>query len=64
MPAILFILFDVEVVFLYPWAVVYRDMLAQQAGLIFGAMVSFIGVLFVGYFYALKKKAFDWKSPS
>jgi len=62
--AMLFILFDIEVVFMYPWAVVYRDMLAQDAtrNLILGSMVSFMGVLFAGYIYALKKKAFDWKS--
>src|SRR5204863_6650244 len=60
--AMLFILFDIEVVFLYPWAVVYRDMLRENANLIFGSMVSFLGILFVGYIYALKKKAFDWKS--
>ena len=62
--AMLFILFDIEVVFLYPWAVVYREMLAENAGLIFGSRVSFIGILFVGYIYALKKKAFDWKSST
>jgi NADH-quinone oxidoreductase subunit A len=60
--AMLFILFDVEVVFLYPWAVIYRDMLKQDGGLIFGSMLTFVGVLFVGYLYALKKNAFDWKS--
>jgi len=60
--AMLFILFDIEVVFLYPWAVVYREMLKENANLIFGSMVSFLGILFVGYIYALKKKAFDWKS--
>ena len=60
--AMLFILFDIEVVFLYPWAVVYREMLKEHANLIFGAMVSFLGILFVGYIYALKKQAFDWKS--
>jgi NADH-quinone oxidoreductase subunit A len=60
--AMLFILFDIEVVFLYPWAVVYREMLKENANLIFGSMVSFIGILFVGYIYALKKKAFDWRS--
>jgi len=60
--AMLFILFDIEVVFLYPWAVVYREMLKENANLIFGAMVSFLGVLFVGYIYAVKKHAFDWKS--
>src|SRR5205809_7311823 len=60
--AMLFILFDIEVVFLYPWAVVYKEMLKENANLIFGAMASFMGILFVGYIYALKKKAFDWKS--
>jgi len=62
--AMLFILFDIEVVFMYPWAVVYRQMLAEQAtrNMILGSMVSFLVILFVGYIYALKKKAFDWKS--
>jgi NADH-quinone oxidoreductase subunit A len=62
--AMLFILFDIEVVFLYPWAVVYKDMLADHAtrNLIFGSMLSFLGILFAGYLYALKKKAFDWKN--
>ena len=62
--AMLFILFDIEVVFMYPWAVVYRDMLAEHAtrNLIFGSMLSFLGILFAGYIYAVKKKAFDWKS--
>ena len=59
--AMLFILFDIEVIFLYPWAVVYREMLVTHANLIFGSMVSFLGILFVGYIYALKKHAFDWK---
>src|SRR3954469_21703976 len=60
--AMLFILFDIEVVFLYPWAVIYKDMLKTNANLIFGSMISFLGILFIGYIYALKKKAFDWKS--
>ena len=62
--AMLFILFDIEVVFLYPWAVVYREMLADHAtrNMIFGSMISFIVVLFAGYLYALQKKAFDWRS--
>ena len=60
--AMLFILFDIEVVFLYPWAVVYREQLAQNAAVILGSMASFVGILFVGYFYALRKGAFDWKS--
>ena len=62
--AMLFILFDIEVVFLYPWAVVFKEMLGDPAtrNLILLSMVSFLGVLFVGYIYALKKRAFDWKS--
>src|ERR1051326_8774647 len=60
--AMLFILFDIEVVFLYPWAVIYRTMLKENAAMIFGSMISFLAVLFVGYIYALKKGAFDWKS--
>ena len=62
--AMLFILFDIEVVFMYPWAVVYKDMLADHVmrNLVFGSMISFLLVLFAGYLYALKKKAFDWKS--
>jgi len=60
--AMLFILFDIEVVFLYPWAVIYKEMLREHASWILGSMLSFLGVLFVGYLYALKKGAFDWKS--
>jgi NADH-quinone oxidoreductase subunit A len=60
--AMLFILFDIEVVFMYPWAVVYKDMLRTNASLILGSMLSFLGILFVGYLYALKKGAFDWKN--
>ena len=60
--AMIFILFDIEVVFLYPWAVVYKEMLVQNANLIFGSMLTFLGILFVGYIYALKKRAFDWKT--
>jgi NADH-quinone oxidoreductase subunit A len=64
--AMLFILFDIEVVFLFPWAVVYRDMLKDPAtkNLILGAMLSFLGVLFIGYLYALKKRALDWKTST
>ena len=62
--AMLFILFDIEVVFLYPWAVVFRDMLKDgaTANMAFLGMVSFLGVLLVGYAYILKKGALDWKS--
>jgi NADH-quinone oxidoreductase subunit A len=65
--AMLFILFDIEVVFMYPWAVVYKNMLTDAShpeyrNMILCSMVSFLGILFAGYLYAVKKKAFDWKS--
>lgn len=54
--AILFVLFDVEVIFLYPWAVNFRD---------FGVdglwkMVMFMGLLLIGFFYVIKKGALEW----
>jgi NADH-quinone oxidoreductase subunit A len=58
--AMLFILFDLEIVFMYPWAVVYRDAI-RQSGLIFWSMLSFITILMVGYVYALKKGALDFR---
>jgi NADH-quinone oxidoreductase subunit A len=58
--AMLFILFDVEIVFMYPWAVVYKEMIAHSST-IFWSMLSFISILMVGYVYALKKGALDWK---
>jgi len=57
---ILFILFDLEIVFMYPWAVVYRDAI-KQSSIIFWSMLSFITLLMVGYVYALKKGALDFK---
>jgi len=58
--AMLFILFDLEIVFMYPWAVVYRDSI-QHGSMIFWSMLSFICILMVGYAYALKKGALDFK---
>ena len=55
--AVLFILFDIEAVFLYPWAVAFRRL--GLYGLI--EMVLFIAILLVGYLYVLKKKALDWE---
>ena|SRR5438067_1477937 len=59
--AMLFILFDIEIVFMYPWAVVFRDFLAMHKPLIFWSMLSFVSVLTVGYAYAVKKGVLDWK---
>jgi NADH-quinone oxidoreductase subunit A len=55
--AILFVLFDVEVIFMYPWAVNFKEM--GLSGFI--KMVVFIGFLLVGYFYVKKKGAFKWE---
>ena len=60
--AMLFILFDIEIVFMYPWAVVYREHIAAHGPGIFWSMLSFAGVLTVGYVYAIMKGALDWKS--
>ena len=60
--AMLFILFDIEIVFMYPWAVVYRDFLAQQGSIIFWSMAGFVTVLTIGYVYAIKKGALDWRN--
>lgn len=54
--AMLFVIFDVEAVFMYPWALVY-----EQIGVYaLVAMILFIDILLVGYVYAWQKKAFDW----
>ena len=55
--AILFIIFDIEVVFLYPWAVIYRKL--KLFGLI--EMGIFLVILLVGYFYMIKKGALKWE---
>jgi NADH-quinone oxidoreductase subunit A len=54
--AILFVIFDIEAIFIYPWAVIFDDL-----GLYgFVEMLSFIGLLFAGYVYAWKKGALEW----
>ena len=55
--AILFVLFDVEVIFLYPWAVNFREM--GFDGL--WKMVMFMGMLLIGFFYVIKKGALEWE---
>jgi NADH-quinone oxidoreductase subunit A len=58
--AMLFILFDLEIVFMYPWAVVYKEAILHSS-LIFWSMLSFISILMVGYVYAIKKGALDFR---
>jgi NADH-quinone oxidoreductase subunit A len=57
--AMVFILFDVEAVFLYPWAYVYRDL----GWFGFAEMLVYIAVLLAGYVYLWKKGALDWNRP-
>jgi NADH-quinone oxidoreductase subunit A len=55
--AILFVVFDVEVIFLYPWAVNFKELGIE--GMV--KMVIFMMLLLVGFFYIIKKKALDWE---
>jgi NADH-quinone oxidoreductase subunit A len=55
--ALLFVLFDVEVIFMYPWAVNFKEF--GVTGLL--QMLVFITLLLVGFFYIIKKKALEWK---
>ncbi|MFM1851510.1 MAG: hypothetical protein RIS54_1194 [Verrucomicrobiota bacterium] len=56
----LFILFDIEVVFLIPLCFVYRDFLAQNISIL-GPVLFFVGVLVLGLFYEIKKGALEWE---
>jgi NADH-quinone oxidoreductase subunit A len=61
--AMIFILFDIEVIFLIPWAVVFKSFAASgdyYRLLIFVEMMLFVVLLLVGYIYVVKKGAFDW----
>ena len=58
--AMVFILFDIEAIFLYPWAVVYRQL--KMFG--FVEMLIFIVLVLVGFFYVWKKGALDWSQPA
>jgi NADH-quinone oxidoreductase subunit A len=58
--AMLFIIFDIEVVFLYPWAVIFRNL--KLFGLV--EMLVFIGILFIGFIYIWKKGALEWGSKN
>jgi NADH-quinone oxidoreductase subunit A len=58
--AILFLLFDVETVFFYPWAVVFKKFLTTGSFILL-EMLSFVAVLLVGYLYVLRKGALEWE---
>lgn len=56
----LFILFDIEIVFMYPWAVIYKQWISTSTFILIEGLV-FIGILLVGYIYAWKKGALEWE---
>lgn len=58
--ALLFMLFDLEVVILIPWSFIYRDFLANHIAIL-GPIFFFIGVLVLGLFYEVKKGALEWE---
>jgi NADH-quinone oxidoreductase subunit A len=61
--AMMFILFDIEVIFLVPWAVVFKRLASPEYGLrnlVYFEMLLFIGLLAAGLVYVIKKGAFDW----
>jgi NADH-quinone oxidoreductase subunit A len=59
--AMLFVIFDIEVVFMYPWAVQYRELVRDSAMPLI-SMAGFAGILAVAYIYVLKKGALSWKA--
>jgi len=61
--AIIFILFDLEVAFLFPWASIFKEIVANESIKLFGfvEMLVFLGILLVGYIYAWAKGALDWE---
>ena len=59
--AILFILFDIEIIFMYPWAVNFKNFLASGAGLfVFSSMFIFLGIFIYGLWWEIKSKALEW----
>ena len=65
--AMIFILFDIEVIFLIPWAVVFRTLASPTYGLsrlIYAEMMIFVVLLLVGYIYVIKKGTFDWSDKA
>lgn len=62
MVAMLFVIFDIEVVFMYPWAVQFRDLATHHGATVLVSMAGFAGILAIAYVYALKKGALSWKN--
>ena len=60
--AMLFVIFDIEAVFSFVWAVIFRDLIQEGHVMVLWSMLTFLGVLTLAYIYALKKGALSWKS--
>jgi len=60
--AMLFVLFDIEVVFLYPWAVIFKDHVAAFGAGIFWTALGFVSILGVAFVYAWRKGVLDWRN--
>ena len=59
--AILFILFDIEIIFMYPWAVGFREFIHSGAGpFVFGSMIVFLAIFIFGLWWEIKSKALEW----
>lgn len=60
--AILFILFDIEIIFMYPWALTFREFIASGLGLYsFIGMMVFVAIFVFGLFWEIKSKALEWE---
>lgn len=59
--AILFIIFDIEIIFMYPWATTFKDSIASGQGLfVLTSMLVFLGIFIFGLFWEVKSKALEW----
>lgn len=60
--AILFIIFDIEIIFMYPWALTYREFISSGLGLYsFFGMLAFVAIFIFGLFWEIKSKALEWE---
>ena len=59
--ALIFLVFDLEVIFLYPWAISFRELSRALGFVVFVEMFIFLGILFLGYIYLFRKGALDWE---
>ena len=61
--ALLFVAFDIEVVFIYLWALIFRDSSPEVRGVLFTSMLVFVAILLFGLAYAWRKGVLSWRGP-